>query len=463
MTSLRSTGVLKQPQLAEFTFTEKLGQGSYASVYKAFKKVGQREVVAVKCILKTSLNSISKENLLTEIEVLKTLKHRHIIQLKDFMWDENYVYLIMEYCGGGDLSSYLKKYRIIHESVAKFFLQQLASALQFMRSKFISHMDLKPSNILLTSKQHPVLKIGDFGFAQYLDGPTESSFLRGSLLYMAPEIVTSRQYNEKADLWSVGIILYEAELRSKLKSDVPIKLPQGLSVSGSCRDLLTRLLERNPEKRMSYEEFLGHPFLDFERAPSAESLDKATDLVRTAVSKDREGAYEEAIGCYCQSVEHFTAAIKYSDSQKDKQHLRTKVDQYLSRAEELKLILKPVSPLILPEENSQESGRTKMVQLWQSNSHLNQALNLIKTAEANEFAEQYDSALENYEAGLGVLLNLLKDEPPSERKDALLSRMSLWMSKAEYLKDYIAIKNLRTKNNQPEPDFGSNSYSCVIQ
>lgn len=293
MASLRSTGVLKQPQLAEFTFTEKLGQGSYASVYKAFKKVGQREVVAVKCILKTSLNSISKENLLTEIEVLKTLKHRHIIQLKDFMWDENYVYLIMEYCGGGDLSSYLKKYRIIHESVAKFFLQQLASALQFMRSKFISHMDLKPSNILLTSKQHPVLKIGDFGFAQYLDGPTESSFLRGSLLYMAPEIVTSRQYNEKADLWSVGIILYEClygrtpfhsnsetELRSKLKSDVPIKLPPGLSVSGSCRDLLTRLLERNPEKRMSYEEFLGHPFLDFEHAPSAESLNKASWFAR---------------------------------------------------------------------------------------------------------------------------------------------------------------------------------------
>ena len=106
MASLRSTEALKQPQLAEFTFTEKLGQGSYASVYKAFKKVflwnafwecfvkflfnlifqiGQREVVAVKCILKTSLNSISKENLLTEIEVLKTLKHRHIIQLKDFM------------------------------------------------------------------------------------------------------------------------------------------------------------------------------------------------------------------------------------------------------------------------------------------------------------------------------------------------------------------------------------------
>lgn len=185
-------------------------------------------------------------------------------------------------------------------------------------------------------------------------------------------------------------------------------------------------------------------------------------MVRTAVSKDREGDYEEAISCYCQSVEHFTAAIKYSDSQKDKQCLRTKVDQYLSRAEELKLILKPDSPLILPEENSQESGRTKMVQLWQSNSHLNQALNLIKTAEASEFAEHYDSALENYEAGLGILLNLLKDEPPSERKDALLSRMSLWMSKAEYLKDYITIKNLRTKNNQPEPDFGSNSCEMMF-
>lgn len=83
-----------------------------------------------------------------------------------------------------------------------------ALALQYMRSKNVSHMDLKPQNILLSSENNPVLKLGDFGFATYLIGDTEGSSLRGSPLYMAPEIILKKHYSEKLDLWSVGVILY---------------------------------------------------------------------------------------------------------------------------------------------------------------------------------------------------------------------------------------------------------------
>uniref|UniRef100_H3D300 non-specific serine/threonine protein kinase n=1 Tax=Tetraodon nigroviridis TaxID=99883 RepID=H3D300_TETNG len=192
------------PKLADFILTERLGSGSYATVYKAYRKRNSREVVAVKVVAKKSLNKASTENLLTEIEILKSVRHPHIVQLKDFQWDAENIYLILEWCSGGDLSRFIRSRRILPERVARRFLQQIACALQFLHERNISHLDLKPQNILLCGS---VLKLADFGFAQYMSPWDEHSVLRGSPLYMAPEMVCRRQYDSR-DLWSVGVILY---------------------------------------------------------------------------------------------------------------------------------------------------------------------------------------------------------------------------------------------------------------
>ncbi|TSK38389.1 Serine/threonine-protein kinase ULK3 [Bagarius yarrelli] len=266
------------PRIADFVLTEKLGSGTYAMT-------DSREAVAVKVVSKKSLNKSSMENLLTEIEILKTVRHPHIVQLKDFQWDSENIYLILEWCSGGDLSRFIRSRRILPERVARLFLQQMACALKFLHEKNISHLDLKPQNILLSGT---VLKLADFGFAQYMSPWDEKSSLRGSPLYMAPEIVCQRQYDARVDLWSVGVILYEAlfgrapfasrscaELEEKIRSDKPIELPAGARVSRDCRDLLLRLLERDPDLRISFDEFFLHPFVDLEHMASAESLDKA--------------------------------------------------------------------------------------------------------------------------------------------------------------------------------------------
>ena len=86
------------------------------------------------------------------------MKHEHIVELRDFVWDEHYIYLVMEYCSGGDLSKFIKKKKVLPEFVAKYCLQQIASALKFLRENNVSHLDLKPQNILLSSKTSPVLK-----------------------------------------------------------------------------------------------------------------------------------------------------------------------------------------------------------------------------------------------------------------------------------------------------------------
>lgn len=222
------------PRLPGYSFVEALGSGSYGTVIKARTTHKPITFIAVKCILRSSLTKSGQDNLITEIEVLKKLKHPNIVELIDFQWDDSYVYLLMELCGAGDLSKFLRSQpdKRVSERQSREFTRQLCAALDFMSSKNICHMDLKPHNILLTytmrstgllkasggaaalgigSRLEPRLKIADFGFAKHMDreGAHEDDTLRGSYLYMAPEVLTHRDYSDKCDLWSLGVIIYE--------------------------------------------------------------------------------------------------------------------------------------------------------------------------------------------------------------------------------------------------------------
>merc|ERR1719278_1786760 len=206
------------------------------------------------------MSKTEADAIIGEISILKKLKHDFIVEMKDFNWDSNFIYIVMEYCGGGDLSRYIKLHKRLPERICKNFLQQLGSALRFLRSKDIAHMDLKPQNILISLNNPringPVLKLGDFGFAQHFTSDETKSAIRGSPLYMAPEMVLKRHYDAKVDLWSVGVILYEC-----LFGKAPYK-------SESLDDLLEKSLQRDPAKRIEYEYFFQHSFLDLEHMPS---------------------------------------------------------------------------------------------------------------------------------------------------------------------------------------------------
>ncbi|XP_045564552.1 serine/threonine-protein kinase ULK3 isoform X2 [Salmo salar] len=406
------------PKLADFILTERLGSGTYATVYKAYRKGDNREVVAVKVVGKKSLNKVSMENLLTEIEILKTVRHPHIVQLKDFQWDSENIYLILEWCSGGDLSRFIHSRRLLPERVARLFLQQIACALQFLHNHNISHLDLKPQNILLNGS---VLKLADFGFASYMSPWDEQSALRGSPLYMAPEMVCRRQYDSRVDLWSVGVILYEtlfgrapfasrsyAELEEKIRSDKPIELPAGARVSRNCRDLLLRLLDRDPDTRLTFTQFFSHPWVDLEHMPNAESLGKAKDLVLKAVQKDQEGDRSAALSLYCSALEHFVPAIHYETDRLRKDALRQKVSQYVSRAEELKALVSADNSLCFEQF---KSTRDILREMSRDQPRVLAALELASTAIAMEEngIEDHDT-LALYQQSLGELLLALAEK-----------------------------------------------------
>ncbi|KAK2894374.1 hypothetical protein Q8A67_011603 [Cirrhinus molitorella] len=460
------------PKLKDFILTEKLGSGTYATVYKAFRKTDGREAVAVKVVSKKSLNKASMENLLTEIEILKTVRHPHIVQLRDFQWDNENIYLILEWCSGGDLSRFIRSRRILPERVARRCLQQIACALQFLHERNISHLDLKPQNILLSGN---LLKLADFGFAQYMSPWDEQQALRGSPLYMAPEMVCRRHYDARVDLWSVGVILYEAlfgrapfasrsfaELEEKIRSEKPVELPPGARVSRDCRDLLLRLLERDPNSRITFDEFFLHPFVDLEHMPSAESLGKAKALVLQAVQKDQDGERSAALSLYCNALEHFVPAIHYETDRQRKEALRQKVNQYVSRAEELKALVRSDNKITFEEA---KSARNILIEMSRDQSRLLAALEVASTAVAQEESgmEDYDT-LDLYQQSLGELLLALAAESQGRRRELLHSEIKSLMSRAEYLKELIKMRETQTDESLKKDAVAESvKTSCCLQ
>jgi len=162
-------------------------QGTQGCVYKATTRGPERKSVAIKVVLKSRLSKAGRDNLVSEIGLLKQLRHRFILELVDFHWDDRNIYIVTELCSGGDLSAVIKARRKLPESQVQRLAQQLAVALRYLREHGVSHLDLKPSNLLVSGTQPPLLKVADFGFAQHLKENATERGLRGSPLYMAPD------------------------------------------------------------------------------------------------------------------------------------------------------------------------------------------------------------------------------------------------------------------------------------
>ena len=453
-----------QIHVSEYNLSEKLGSGTYGDVYKACRKSGAREVYAIKCVQKSKMTKTESDAIVGEISMLKKLQHDYIVQMKDFNWDSNYIYIITEYCGGGDLSHYIKRHKKLSEKICQRFLQQLGAALKFLRSKNIAHMDLKPQNILLslnnTKIAGPVLKLADFGFAQYFTSDETKSAMRGSPLYMAPEMVLSQRYDAKVDLWSVGVILFEClfgkapyksdsleELMCKIKSGQPIVIPKGSKISNACKDLLARCLERDPVKRIDYSEFFNHAFLDLEHLPCEESYQKAVTLGDEAVKLEHDGHLEDALALYKASLEYWIPLVTNERNVATKMSLRRKTDHYIQRAEAIKQELGLGSdPSVTPRLSSQSSimGRMSKIEdllkLSRNTPSLSSALEIAQSAELYDMEGQIDVAFDKYQSALGLLLPLLSTEPKGERKQLLKTEINRWMTRAETLKDMKSIE-----------------------
>ncbi|BES94860.1 MIT (microtubule interacting and transport) domain [Nesidiocoris tenuis] len=506
----------KQPQVEGYRILERIGSGSYSVVYKA-RHVDSGEEVAVKCILKCNLSPTGRDNIINEIQIMKMLMDPHILSMIDFQYDEWYIYLILEFCSGGDLSSFIKSRRKLSERTCRKFMQQLALGLKFLRSKNITHFDLKPQNLLLVTTPSLSLKIGDFGLSGFLSEEAHVNVLKGSPLYMAPEILLGKEVDPKADLWSVGVIFYEClfgeaplahsrthQLVRILKSDQHINIPPGLS--DECRDLLSRLLVIQPKDRISFDSFFSHPFLDLEHYPTDESYQKAVASARQAVKLDYEKNYLAAFNKYSESLGYLVPFLHTHLNPEKEKFVQSKVHEYLTRAEQLKCVLYKAQHPVPRVQNSKEPEKYQSIatessihsslaptmkhmalvgqdsaiseelaeqiddqilteaeiqtlkSLCSSTPKMEGAIDIGLTAQMYLYEGAYALALEHFGLCFKAILHLIENEPAGKRK-ALLTRMI-----AEWQKEAASAEALLAAKEEANlPSSLDRTESCVLQ
>ena len=318
--------VIQRTNTKIFDLYEKLqflGEGAFGSVYKVKRKnAGTREIIrAMKEISKESICS-NEEELRNEIEVLKNLDHPNIMKIYEFFEDDQNIYLINEFCGGGDIAGLMDKYGVFPEFLLKYVMFQVFLAISFLHSNKVVHGDIKRENIAyvytndnkekneiekffekffndkeiqyelaeasglenLSDKALSFarelsnfdMKILDFGSAKMKKKGKQYeqlSGVTGTVYYCSPEVVKDK-YDFDCDEWACGVMMYilltgyppfvgnneDDIFENILNSEPNFDVPELKNITSNCIDLIKKLLEKNVEKRIDADEALKHDF-----------------------------------------------------------------------------------------------------------------------------------------------------------------------------------------------------------
>ena len=254
---------------------KKLGSGTFGVVYEA-KNILFNNIVAMKIIKKNEY--MNNKLIINEIDILKKLSHPNIVRIYEFYESNNNFYLINEYCDGGELFNYINNSKLNEQQLSILFYQ-VFSGLCYLHENNILHRDMKPENILISKIEKDLLsdeeyfwiQIIDFGTAKIFENDKKEKSIVGSAYYIAPEVL-DKDYNEKCDTWSVGVILYmfltgRAPFDGKNKEEIinsiriknlDLKNEKLLQRSPEVIDLVSNLLDKNIDKRLSAKEALNH-------------------------------------------------------------------------------------------------------------------------------------------------------------------------------------------------------------
>ena len=255
--------------LKEYTKIKLLGKGTYGEVFLV-KHNSTGIIRAMKVIDKNCEEELSDEEILNEINILKKIDHPNIMKIFEFYSTQTTYYLILEFCEGGNLYDFVYSNKLSEFQVI-YIMFQIISAMNYCHKMNILHRDLKPDNILIKKNEDGLcrVKICDFGTSAIFKKGQNHKEIIGTLNYMAPEVLKEK-YNQKCDLWSCGVIMYilltgktpfigrdedqtiEKILFNSYNTDLIKKYNR------HTKELLSKLLEKDPKKRISADEALNH-------------------------------------------------------------------------------------------------------------------------------------------------------------------------------------------------------------
>jgi len=307
----------------DYNVVRVIGKGGYGEV-RVVRNTNDNRVYAMKTLLKKKMIEKKQQNhVRTERDLMVNVDHWLLVRLFWSFQDDLYLYLVMEYCPGGDLMKILIKEDILSEPVTRFYMAECAAAIFHLHELDYVHRDLKPDNMLISKDGH--LKLSDFGLAKHYDTAVHSATTEvitqyqkqslngksgpdptipdakqkmmlfkknkknrknrallysavGTPNYIAPEVFTKKGYGEECDWWSLGVILFECVVGyPPFYADTPmntvkrivnyqktLRIPKEANLSKSCKDVIFRLICA-PKKRLSYHQLKRHSW--FKRVP----------------------------------------------------------------------------------------------------------------------------------------------------------------------------------------------------
>ena len=258
----------KNQKNGHFILGEKLGQGTFGFVRKAIHTL-TGEQVAIKILDKEKIiKEKDKFRLKNEIKILKKLRHNNLVQLYGVINTKLSINLIMEYCEGEELLDYINRKQRLKEMEACIIFQQIIAGIEYLSKNNITHRDLKPENILINTNNLKI-KIVDFGLSNIYKNNELLQSKCGSLCFAAPEMISGKKYNGlNVDIWSSGVVLFSMicgflpfqEEESKLLYEKIVKGKYQIPyyVSQLAGDLIHRILNTNPNKRINLEQIKKH-------------------------------------------------------------------------------------------------------------------------------------------------------------------------------------------------------------
>ena len=265
----------------EYDSERPIGKGGFCTVYKATFK-DNKKTYALKVIYKSILkNDEEIKNIINEIKIMNELDSSNLLKLVTCFEDENNIYIILPFCKNGQL------YDIIHKAKKKVknifikkYLYQSIQAINELHKKKIIHRDIKPENILIDSNDNALLS--DFGIATHCKEGEKRNTYCGTNEYLAPEVIRAEPYDEKIDIWAIGILIYECvsplgktpfnkidflqrtddNKEYIIKNEKDLKIKYDKDFDPLAKNLIEKILKINPKERLSINKILNHIFFN---------------------------------------------------------------------------------------------------------------------------------------------------------------------------------------------------------
>ena len=447
-----------ETDLKFYKFGRIIGKGAFGKVNLGLNLLTGR-IVAIKSFNKQNIISdISKRKILYETNLMRNLHHKSIVKILETFESEKYILIIMEYISGGNLQNFVKKRRKLTEKTAKILFKQIIEGIQYIHSQGIVHRDIKLENILLDLNNN--IKICDFGVGKIIKPESILYDQCGTPVYMAPEIIKNIGYKGfPVDIWSSGVALYimltgnipfnrgkihDLQYNIVNKDINPIE-----GVSNEAKNLIEGLLNKDPNKRLTAEEILNHPWLnniddlDTNGLININKYHLFTNAEMVLLSKthiDYRKAQKDELN------ENFTLKNLFTIDNKNNENNKTK-----------SVILAPYNSMLTFYENMENSmnrgilDKSKYSSLDNFNNEISIQNSILKFGgKVKEFNVNYELN-NNEEIDNGMLINSKNSECFNEEKNnnnnSKLNIKNNDITESEIKNNcFIKIRNVKDKN-----------------